>query len=365
MAQSRSRSRSQAGVSGRDVVGKMRMSAECAAAAKEMQRLLASFWLTRAIHVAARLGLADLLSEPRSAAELASLTHTHAPSLRRVLRFLASAGIFREEMDGRFALTPVAATLRVGVPGSLHAWALIVGEECLPASRALLHSVKTGDTGFDHLNSQTVWECRATRPDRGQLFDEAMANGLQRLNADIVELVDASGIQSVVDVGGGDGSLLTALLHANPHLSGIVFDLPHVVERARQRIAQNALAKRCAAVAGSALDFIPADADVYILSRVLHNGDDARSLRILRNCCRAGKKTSRLLVIERIAPTHVECSHEAQDALSADLNMLTMNGGCERTEAEYRALLCEAGFTMIRITPTRSYFQLIEAVTRS
>jgi precorrin-6B methylase 2 len=334
-------------------------------AAAEMQRLLAGFWLTRAIHVTARLGIADLLDEPRSAEDLAKATATNALSLRRVLRFLASVDVFGEDEEGRFTLTPLSATLRAGAPGSLRAWALVVGEQCLPASGGLLHSVQTGETAFEYLNKRTVWEHRAENPEQAQLFDQAMASAVERLNREIVALYDASGMYHVTDIGGGDGSLMVALLQANPHLFGTVFDLPHVAERARERIARSGLADRCTVVEGSALNEVPAGADAYILSRVLHNGDDARSLRILRNCCRAGRETSRLLVIERIAPTRVESSEEARETLSADLNMLVMNGGRERTEAEYRALLSDAGFAIVRVAPTQSFFRLIEAVAAS
>jgi len=317
-----------------------------------MIRLITSFWVLRAIYIAAKLGVADLLKdESKEIGELANATGSHGPSLYRVLRALASVGIFAEEEQGRFALTPLGATLRTDVPGSLRAWVNVqLGEEHYRAWGESMHSVQTGETTFDHVFGTGVWQYRALNPDHAKLFDEAMANLTGINNTAVLSSYPLSRFEKIVDVGGGDGGLLIEILEANPSVRGVLFDLPHVAEKAKKRITDAGLEGRCQVVAGDAFASVPDGADAYILSRVIHDWDDARSIAILRNCNRAIVETGRLLLVEGV----VRSGNEPDISKFFDLNMMVLNGGRERTAAEYQALLEAAGFTLVTIIPTQS-----------
>lgn len=320
--------------------------------------------LTRAVYVAVELGIPDLLKDhAKSAQELAEATATHAPSLRRVLRVLVSAGLLSEDDQGQFALTSTGATLRHDVPDSLRAWVLLsLGEENYRAWGDVLHSVKTGEPAFNHVFGMGVWEYRAQHPEQARTFDEAMANLGTVVNESIQAGYDFSSVRRLVDVGGGNGSLLAFLLKTNPKLQGIVFDLPHVVHAAKGRIAVAGLADRCGVIVGSFFDTVPEGADAYLLSRVIHDWDDARSIAILRTCRRAMRPESKLLLVERVLPARLSPSPMGQALTGSDFNMLVMTGGLERTEAEYRALFDAAGLRLTKIVPTRSWVCVIEAV---
>ncbi len=327
-----------------------------------MLQMIAGFWVSRALYLAAKLGIADLIQDQsRTATELAAVTGTHAPSLYRVLRALASVGVFAEDEHGRFALTPLAATLRSDVPGSLRAWAIVqLGGEHYQAWGELMHSVRTGERAFDHVFGMGVWQYRAQHPEQAKHFDEAMANMIGVYNVAVLASYPFSTIEKVVDVGGGDGSLLIILLQANPTMKGVLFDLSHVAERAKQRIADAGLTERCKVVAGDALTSAPSGGDAYILSRVIHDWDDDHAVTILKNCHRAMTDQGKLILIERVLPARVESSSAAQALVLSDLNMMVMNGGRERTEAEYRSLFEAASFKLTKVTPTQSAMSVIE-----
>ncbi len=315
-----------------------------------MIRLITGFWISRAVYIAAQLGVADLLTDgPQDIEHIARATMSHGPSLYRVLRTLASVGIFTEDGQSRFSLTPLGATLQTGVPGSLRAWVNVqLGDEHYRAWGHALHSVRTGESAFEHVFGMGVWRYRAQNVEHARLFDEAMANLTPMYN--IVSSYSFSKFDKIVDVGGGDGGLLVAILEANPTLQGVLFDLPHVAAKATRRIAEAGLAGRCQVVAGDASSSVPDGGDAYILSRVIHDWDDARSIAILKNCHRAMAATGTLLLIEGV----VRPGNESDFTKLFDLNMLVLAGGRERTVAEYQALLEAAGFAMARIIPTRS-----------
>jgi hypothetical protein len=329
-----------------------------------MLQLISGFWVSRALYVAAKLDIADLLAEgPKGSEELAKATGTHAPSLYRVLRALASVGVFAQEEQGRFALTPLGATLRTDVPGSLRAWATVqLGDEHYQAWGELMHSVQTGEIAFDQVFGIGVWQHRAQHPAHAQLFDAAMANFIGVVNAAVLASYPFATIEKIVDVGGGDGSLLVALLQAHPRMQGVLFDLPHVAEKATQRISAAGLAGRCEIIAGDGFASVPSGGDAYVLSRVIHDWDDEHSVAILKNCHRAMTDQSRLLLIERVLPSRVEPSSVAQALVLSDLNMMVMNGGRERMEAEYHTLCTAAGLRVVQILPTQSPMSVIEAV---
>jgi len=204
-----------------------------------MLRMISGFRVSRAIYIAAKLGLADLLKDgSKHTEELAEATGTHAPSLYRVMRALASVGIFAEDEPRRFALTPIAATIQSDVPGSLRPWTIMaLGEEDYQAWGDLMHSVRTGESAFTHVFGMGVWQYRAQHLEHAKIFEDAMANLVGVYNAAVLANYPFSTIKTRVDVGGGDGSLPVAILQANPKITGVLFELPDAAEKAKQRIA--------------------------------------------------------------------------------------------------------------------------------
>lgn len=329
-----------------------------------MLHLIYGFWVSRAIYVAAKLGIPDLLAhQATSALELAKATEMDAESLKRVLRVLVSVGALTEDALGRFALTPLGATLRRDAPNSLYALALLhLDEEHFQAWGDILHSVRTGESAFRHQFGMGVWEYRTLHPEQARIFDEAMANMISVVNEAILTSYDFSSIARLVDVGGGNGSLLISVLQANPAMTGIVYDMPHVEKGARARITAAGLTTRCEFVAGDFFTSVPVAANAYLLSRVIHDWDDSRSVAILANCRRAMPLESKLLLVERVIPARAELSNAALTPFLSDLNMLVITGGRERTEIEYRAILEAAKFRLIKIHPTSSPMNIIEAI---
>jgi DNA-binding HxlR family transcriptional regulator len=327
-----------------------------------MLRMISGSWVSRIIYIAAKLGLADLLKDgPRSCEDLAQSTGTHAASLYRVLRALASAGVFAEDDQRRFTLTPLAATLQTDAPGSLRAWAILVlGEERYRAWGDLMHSVRTGEVAFDHVFGMGVWEYGARHPEHGKILDEAMANLLAAYNASVLAGYSFSTIRKTVDVGGGDGSLIIGLLQANPGMTGVLFDLPHVAEKAKKRIADVGLTSRCEVVAGDALASVPSGGEAYVLSRIMDSWDDEHATAILKNCRRAMTPKAKLLLVERVLPVRVEYSAAVQPLVMSDLNMMVITGGRERTAIEFGALVEATGFRLTKIIPSQSVMSVIE-----
>jgi len=327
-----------------------------------MLQIVTGFRVSRAVYIAAKLGLADLLKDgPKGSEELARATGTHGPSLRRVMRMLASAGVFAEDEHGRFALTPVAAKLQTDVPGSLRTWVTMqLGDEHYRAWGDLMHTVRTGETAFDHVFGMGAWQYRAQNPEYAKIFDEAMANLTEVFNAAVLVSYPFSTIGKIVDVGGGDGGLIIALLQANPRMKGVLFDLPRVAEKAKQRIADAGLAGQCKVVAGNALTSVPGGGDAYILSRVIHNWDDNRAVAILKNCHSAVTEKGKLFLVEPVLPDRVEHSIAVQSSVMFDLNMMVMIGGRDRTVAEHRALFKAAGFELTKVIPTQYVMSVIE-----
>jgi hypothetical protein len=326
-------------------------------------RMVTGFYLSRAIHVAATLGIADRLAEgPRGHADLAAATRTHAPSLRRVLRLLASAGVFAEEADGRFGLTPVGACLRSGVPGSMRAAALLFGGITQQAWGDLRHSVQTGEPAFRRVFGLEPFDYMAQHPDEAANFDAAMADFTKHIAAAVAAAYDFSPFRRIVDVGGGNGALLAGILKANPKLTGVLFDLPQVAERAGATMREHGLADRCEIVGGDFFKAVPGGGDAYLLKHVIHDWNDDRAIDILKTCCRAMGADARLLIIEGIYPPRIEQSDESRSTAANDVNMLVCTGGRQRSEAEFRALYEAAGLRLTRIVPTQMGVKVIEGV---
>jgi orsellinic acid C2-O-methyltransferase len=324
-------------------------------------RMITGFYVSRAIHVAAKLGIADLVGDgARGADELAQATRTHAPSLKRVLRLLASAGLFTDEADGRFALTPVGACLRSGVPGSMRAAALLFGGITQQAWGDLLYSVETGEPAFRRVFGLEPFAYMAQHPDEAANFDAAMADFTKHIAAAVAAAYDFSPFRRIVDVGGGNGTLLAGILKANPTLSGVLFDLPEVAGRASASLRELGLADRCETVGGDFFKEVPGGADAYLLKHVIHDWNDERAAAILRNCRRAIDGTAKLLIVEGVYPARVDQSDESRGAAANDVNMLVCTGGRQRSEAEFRSLYAAAGFRLTRIVPTQTPVRIIE-----
>ncbi len=327
-------------------------------AAADLRRMIVGYRLSQALHVAAKLGVADLLADgPRHAEDLAVVTGSHSSSLYRVLRLLASEGVFEELEEGRFTLTPLAEPLRGDAPDSLRARAIFDGEEWNwhPWGN-LLHSTKTGGAAFDHTYGVAVFDYLKETPEAATSFDSLMAEQTRPWALSVVDAYDFADIGTVMDVGGGYGGLLAAILTANPHLKGVLVELPHVVAGARPKLKEAGLADRCEAVAGDFFQSIPDGGDAYILKHVLHDWDDDRCVSILDNCRRAISNEGRLLVVEiLITPGNLP-----DYGRYLDLIMLVLAKGRERTEEQYRTLFEAAGFTLSRVVATRSELSVIE-----
>src|SRR5216683_6465449 len=242
-------------------------------------------WTTQAIFVAAKLGIADLLREgAKSSGDLAQSAGVDARSLYRLLRALASVGVFAQGTDGRFALTPMAECLQADGPGSMRAWALMMGTYAFQPWGELLHSVKTGETAFDHVHGLGFFDYLGKHPEQGRLFDESMTNFSGPEIAAIVSAYDFSGIGTLVDVAGGHGSLLSAILKANPVMKGVLADTPAVIEGARRHFDASNLADRCKVAPINFFESVPAGGDAYLMKHIIHDWDDGRSNTILKNC---------------------------------------------------------------------------------
>ena len=326
----------------------------------DLLHLINGFQASQAIHVAATLGLADLLrAGPKSTADLAASTGTHPVALYRLMRALASIGVLREAKGRRFALTPIGEFLRSDVVGTHAPMAELIGRPTFwQAWDNLLHAVRTGGIAFDDLHGRSVWAYRAEHPEEERIFDRAMAAGTEGFAEAVLDVCDFGRFDRVIDVGGGDGTFLAKILAAHPRIVGTLFEQPQIVARAAASIESHGLSNRCEAVGGNFFASVPAGGDAYLLKWILHDWDDAAAIDILRSCRRAMKPLARLLVFEYI----VGPPNAAPDAAFMDLNMMVMAGGRERTREEFAALFAQAGFRLTSVTPTGTPFSLIEGV---
>ena len=327
-----------------------------------LYHLAIGHYVSHALQLAAKLKLADLLAEgARPAEELAAATGTHAASLRRVMRLLASAGVLDEQANGAFALTALGQCLRTGVPGSAHAMIMLfAGERIQENWQNLEYCVRTGEPAFVRRGVTDAFSDPRRTPEESAAFDAAMADMTRLTAIAVAAAYDFRRLRTVVDVGGGSGALLIGLLEANPHLHGIVFDQPDVAARARTQLARAGLADRCDAVAGDFFKDVPAGGDAYLLKHVIHDWDDARATTILGHCRRAMRADGTLLLVEGVYPARIDQSLASRGAAANDVNMLVNTGGRQRSEAEFRALYAAAGFTLRRLVPTPARVFVIE-----
>jgi hypothetical protein len=328
-------------------------------ASEQLHALLNGFRVSQALHVAAVLGLSDLLADGALDVDtLARATDADPGSLRRLLRALAAVGVYVETDEGSYANTELSAVLQTGSPESVKGWATFIGESYVWSSwGSLLSSTRSGETAFDALHGMDVWAYRAADAAKAAVFDAAMTDLATRMAAALTAAYDFPPQGLVVDIGGGHGALLASVLAAYPNLSGVLFDLPHVVAGADQHLAQAEVRSRLRLVAGDMFQAVPPGADVYLLKSTLHDWADAECESILRVCRDAMSPSSTLLIVERL----LAGPNEGADTKFSDLNMLVMTGGRERSEHEFIRLLERSGLEHRRTLGTTSPWSVLEA----
>ncbi len=323
---------------------------------QQLIQMITSYWTAQSIHVAAKLKLADLVKDgPKNAAELAKLTNTQPQALYRLLRALSSVEIFAEDEQGRFRLTPISECL-LDVHGSQYAVAMMMGDEHYRAWGDLLYSVQTGKPAFDHIYGKGVFEYLSEHPEQAKIFDAAMTGFHGPETQAMIDAYDYAGVNTLVDIGGGNGTVLTAVLKNNPAMKGILYDLPGVIERAKKNLADAGLSLRCQTIPGSFFESAPPGGDAYQMRHIIHDWTDEQCHTILTHIRKVIPKTGRLLVIEMV----IKPKNEFQPAKWLDLNMLVLPGGRERTEAEYAEMYAKAGFRLERVVPTPTEVSVIE-----
>lgn len=325
------------------------------------KQVFAGSWITQGVWVAAELGIADLLSNgPRTAEELAKKTHTHASSLYRVLRALAGVGILAQDAQDRFSLTPLGELLRTDGAVSQRPFAIMMGAEFHSAWGELLNSVRTGEPGFQKKFGVPFFQYMTEHSERQSIYDAAMGAFGMAETESMLEAYDFASFRTVVDIGGGNGLMLAAILERHPATQGILFDLPAVADRARSSISGSGVSDRCQIEGGDFFSSVPAGADAYVLRHILHDWDDREAIAILRKCQEAMDPAGKILVVEMVIPPGDEPSFGKW----LDLMMLLI-AGRERTKEEYSRLFSAAGLKMNRVIPTASEISIVEGVRAS
>jgi hypothetical protein len=324
-----------------------------------MLQIITGYWTSQAVGTAARLGVADqLVDGPRTSGEVAQAVGADPQALFRLMRMLASIGVFTMDEQGRFGLTPLADTLRSSVPGSVKNFAVA---ETTPGHwqpwGKMYEAIKTGKPMCKPALGMEIWDWYAKNPEEGEYFNGAMGDLSAAVADEVIRIYDFAEFHTVVDIGGAHGILLTAILEANPKMRGILFDLPHVTATARESLETRGIAQRCEVVTGDFFESVPPGGDIHVLKQVIHDWSDEECTTILRNCHKALKPKGKLLLVESVIPP----DNSPSMAQAMDLNMLVLLPGRERTESEFRDLLAAAGFEIERVMPTESPFSVIEA----
>lgn len=325
----------------------------------ELMRLINGYQVSQALHVAAILGLADQLKEgPKSYDAVAKACGADPTSLYRLLRALATVGVFHETDNKEFSLTQLGHCLTSDAPGSTRNYARWIGTPGQWRSWGnLLHSIKSGESALHFTYGMDAWTYRMQHPEERAIFDSAMTGNSRYEAQAVLEAYNFSQFAWVVDVGGGQGLLLKTILLACPGTRGILFDQPQVVASADQTLASGDLAQRCEIIGGSFFESVPKDGDVYVMKAIIHDWDDPTSIEILRTCRRAMSATAVLVVIERV----IGPPNEIPEGKFSDLNMMVQYGALERTREEFNGLLKSGGFDMTEVVPTRSPLSIIVA----
>ena len=330
--------------------------------ARERATLLSmihGYRVSAVLQAAATLHIADHLADgPKTGAELADVTGADAATLPRILRVLAVLRIIDETEPGCFALAALGELLRENAPGSLRRTAMQVRGDTMRVWGELLHTVRTGETTFDHVHGMSSFDYFARDPAVSKGFNEQMGAGTRAALPAILAAYDFSQFRTIVDVGGGNGTLLAAILNAHPRATGIVCDSAAGLAEAPGVLQATGVSARCRAETIDFFESVPAGGDLYILKSVIHDWDDARAVTILKNCRGVMPGDGKLVVMEAVVPARAEASEPARGIAMADLNMLVNTGGRERTEAEFRELFASSGFAVTRILPTGSPWPL-------
>jgi O-methyltransferase domain len=319
--------------------------------------LTRGFRTTQATYVFAKLGLADeLAAGPATAAELARKADVNAEALARVLRLAAFCELVREVPGDQFELTEVGNLLRAGVEGSMKAHAIMVGEQHYTAWGSLLYSVRTGKPAFDHVFGSPFFDYMAKDPDAQATFDAAMSSGSDLYLASLADAYDFRA-RTLVDVGGGNGSLSAIILKRHPQVEAVIYDQPQVLEAADRYLTDAGLRERCRLVPGNFFESVPEGGDIYFLSNIVHDWDDERAVQILKNCRAAMNPSAVVLLLEAVMPKH----GTPPEAAFFDVNMLVLLTGKERTRTQFDSLLRAAGLSLDKVTPVSKTESLIEA----
>ena len=319
--------------------------------------IIISAALSRALGSVAELGVADLNQpgQPQPVRHLASATKTHEPVLYRILRFMASHGIFQETQNRHFDHTELSAALRTDAPGSYRAAAQLF-HHIFPAWDGLHHSLHTGEPGFQKVFGAPIFDYVAAHPELGPIFDAGMTSLNFHETAALLDAYDFTGIQVLADIGGGNGSLISAILARYSRMAGILFDLGHVAERAQDQLEASGLAGRCTVIVGNFFDAVPSGADAYLFRHIIHDWTDEQSIQILSRCRQAIPASGKLLIVDCVIPS----GNAPSLAKDYDITMLTFPGGRERTEAEFRTLFKASGFELKSIVPTTTMISVVE-----
>ncbi|MEH2382468.1 MAG: methyltransferase [Nostoc sp.] len=331
-----------------------------------------AYWISRCIYVVAKLGIADLLKDGSQDCDaLAAATNTHSDSLYRVLRALASMGIFAETQPRYFELNPLSDCLQSNVPGSLRNLAIMRGEEhYYKAWENLMYTVQTGKCAIEHLYGMDLFQYFEQNSVARKLFHpvdslpKTSSSSKEIQYPSFLEPYDFSSISKLVDIGGGRGWYLAAILEANPNITGVLFELPKVIDEAKNSPEIASVSDRCQLIEGNFFEAIPEGGDAYLLKEIVHNWDDERAIAILKRCHQAMKEQGRLIVIEPVISTEKEFSMNDFLTRFSDVHLMVVcSGGRERTETEFRDLFTSAGFKLTKVIPTNSeFFTIFEGV---
>ncbi len=327
-----------------------------------LMQILFGFAASRAIGVIAELRIADLLKDgAKSAEELARQTGVHARSLYRVLRACASIGVFSEDNEKMFSLTPLAEPLLSDAPGSLRAFAeMITCDWQFQTWAELPYSVKTGKPSFDKVHGKSSFDYFWSNEKAGKVFNDAMTSNSAFSSVAVVNAYNFSSISKLVDVGGGHGFLLASILAKNSNLKGVLYDTPAIVAEAEKLLKEHGVTSQCEIVGGDFFTSVPAGGDAYIMKHIIHDWNDEQCITLLSNCRKVMTDGGKVLVVEMVVPE----GNEPSPAKFLDLQMLQLLPGCERTEKEYKELFDKSGLKLTRIIPTMSPFSIIEGESK-
>lgn len=326
-------------------------------------QLATGYVISTALQLAVQVGVADhLAAGPRTAQQLAAATGTNEDALYRVLRALASVGVFDEVEPRRFALTPAADILRKDAPRSIHDVVLFIADPLhMRVYADAIESLRTGKPAAEKTLGKPLFEWFAEHPEYSSTFNSAMTNMSAAILPAVLEAYDFGDIGLLVDVAGGHGQVLRSILRKYPAMRGILMDLDHVLAGAKPYIEADGVADRCQTVAGDFFKAVPPGGDAYVMKHIIHDWDDERAAQILRSIHTAmGSKHGKVILLEGVlAP-----GNEPGLGKIMDLEMLLLPGGRERSAEEFRGLFDRAGFDLVRIVPTTSPVCVIEARKR-